>query len=167
MTIHSDLLQLNSMEILIYFIFKTIKCDRSTWPARRKVDRSTPKSVRTLSVDRPLFRALKGSFTLEFWLLMINLRWRLGGSHSRLGSKFSSIATGRRARGRRRWDSKFPSTFVLISNILPLDFPRMFSRWSLTLPSSISLHSYSRQPNTLLLHYTFSVLFLVNEWCFK
>ena len=33
MTIHSDLLQLkqlNSMEILIYFIFKTIKCDRST-----------------------------------------------------------------------------------------------------------------------------------------
>ena len=61
MTIHSDLLQLKqliSMEILIYFIFKTIKCDRSTWPARRKVDRSTPKSVRTLSVDRPLFRAL-------------------------------------------------------------------------------------------------------------
>ena len=61
MTINSDLLQLkqlNGMEILIYFIFKTIKCDRSTWPARRKVDRSTPKSVRTLSVDRPLFRAL-------------------------------------------------------------------------------------------------------------
>ena len=61
MTIHSDLLQLkqlNSMEILIYFILKTIKCDRSTWPARRKVDRSTPKSVRTLSVDRPWFRAL-------------------------------------------------------------------------------------------------------------
>ena len=32
MTIHSDLLQLkqlNSMEILIYFIFKTIKCDQS------------------------------------------------------------------------------------------------------------------------------------------
>ena len=33
MTIHIDLLQLkelNSMEILIYFIFKTIRCDRST-----------------------------------------------------------------------------------------------------------------------------------------
>ena len=30
MTIPSDLLQLNSMEILIYFIFRTIKCDRST-----------------------------------------------------------------------------------------------------------------------------------------
>ena len=33
MTVHGDLLQLkqlNSMEILIYFIFKTIKCDRST-----------------------------------------------------------------------------------------------------------------------------------------
>ena len=32
MTIQSDLLQLkqlNGMEILIYFIFKTIKCDRS------------------------------------------------------------------------------------------------------------------------------------------
>ena len=61
MTIHIDLLQLkqlNSMEILLYFVFKTIKCDRSTWLARRKVDQSTPKSVRTLSVDRPLFRAL-------------------------------------------------------------------------------------------------------------
>jgi len=33
--------------------------DWSTWPARRKFDRSTPQSVRTLSVDRPLFRALK------------------------------------------------------------------------------------------------------------
>ena len=33
MTIQSNLLQLeqlNSMEILVYFIFKTIKCDRST-----------------------------------------------------------------------------------------------------------------------------------------
>ena len=33
MTIHIDLLQLkqlNSMEILLYFVFKTIKCDRST-----------------------------------------------------------------------------------------------------------------------------------------
>ena len=61
MTIHSDLLQLkqlNSMEMLLYFIFKTIKCDRSTWPARQKVDESTPKSVWTLSIDRPLFRAL-------------------------------------------------------------------------------------------------------------
>ena len=63
MTIHSDLLhvqlkQLNSMEIFLYFIFKTIKCDRSTWLAGWKVDQSPPKSVRTLSVDRPLFRAL-------------------------------------------------------------------------------------------------------------
>ena len=61
MTLHTELLQLeqlNSREILIYFIFKTIKCDRSSWPERWKVDRSTPKSVRTLSVDRPLFWAL-------------------------------------------------------------------------------------------------------------
>ena len=35
--------------------------DRSTWPARRKFDRSNPQSVRTLSVDRPLFRALEDS----------------------------------------------------------------------------------------------------------
>ena len=75
MTIHSDLLQLkqlNSMEISIYFIFKTIKCDRSTWPARRKVDRSTPNSVRTLSVDRPLFRALPTITDQQRPLLTIN-----------------------------------------------------------------------------------------------
>ena len=54
--LHTDnkLKQLNSMEILIYFIFNTIKFDRSQWLARRKVDWSTPQSVRTLSVDRPL-----------------------------------------------------------------------------------------------------------------
>ena len=33
------------MEILIYFIFDTIECERSTSPARWKVDRSTPQSV--------------------------------------------------------------------------------------------------------------------------
>ena len=49
---------LNSIEILIYFIFNTIECDRSTWLARWKVDRSTPQSVWTLSVDQPLFQAL-------------------------------------------------------------------------------------------------------------
>ena len=80
MTIHSDLLQvkqLNSMEISIYFIFKTIKCDRSTWPARWKVDRSTPKSVRTLSVDRPLFRALVPCYTR--WLRRVkNPNWQEG-----------------------------------------------------------------------------------------
>ena len=32
--------------------------DRSTWPARQKVDWSTLQSVQTLSVDRPLFWAL-------------------------------------------------------------------------------------------------------------
>ena len=43
MTIHSDLLQLkqlNSMEILLYFIFKTIKCDWSTFHLASRVDRS-------------------------------------------------------------------------------------------------------------------------------
>ena len=66
--IHSDSLhtclikqlkQLNSVEILIYFIFNMIQCRyRSTWLARWKVDRSTPQSDRTLSVDWPLFQAL-------------------------------------------------------------------------------------------------------------
>ena len=35
------------------------------------------------------------------------------------------------------------------------------------LPSSISLHSYSKQPNTLLLHYIILDPLLTNEWCFK
>jgi len=35
----------------IYYIFNRIKSDRSTWPARRKVDRSTPQSVQTLCVE--------------------------------------------------------------------------------------------------------------------
>ena len=34
------------------------KDDRSKWPARREFDRSSPRSGRTLSVDRPLFWAL-------------------------------------------------------------------------------------------------------------
>ena len=75
MTIHSDLLQLkqlNSMEILIYFIFKTIKCDRSTWPARRKVDRSTRKSVRTLSVDRPLFWLFRALPVEKFTVIRVS-----------------------------------------------------------------------------------------------
>ena len=37
--------------------FNLLECDLSTWPARRKFDRSTSQSVQTLSVDRPLFRA--------------------------------------------------------------------------------------------------------------
>ena len=60
MTIHSDLLQLkqlHSKEILIYSFSKQSN-DGSTWPARWKADRSTSKSVRTLSVDRLLFWAL-------------------------------------------------------------------------------------------------------------
>ena len=47
------------MGILIYIIFNAIQCRyRSTWPARQKVDRSTPQSVWTLSVDWSLFWAL-------------------------------------------------------------------------------------------------------------
>ena len=34
------------------------KNDRSKWPARPEFDRSSPRSGRTLSVDRPLFAAL-------------------------------------------------------------------------------------------------------------
>ena len=34
------------------------KNDRSKWPARLEFDRSSPRSGRTLSVDRPLFAAL-------------------------------------------------------------------------------------------------------------
>ena len=55
------------MEILIDFIFNTIECDRTTWLARWKVDRSTPQSVRTLSVDRALqtqSRPVLNHFTL-------------------------------------------------------------------------------------------------------
>ena len=36
------------------------KNDRSKWPARAEFDRSSPRSGRTLSADRPLFAAQKG-----------------------------------------------------------------------------------------------------------
>ena len=50
-----------------FFIFNTIECDWTTWLARWKVDRSTPQSVRTLSVDRALqtqSRPVLNHFTL-------------------------------------------------------------------------------------------------------
>ena len=54
-SLHTDNKLLNSIEILFFLIFNKIECDQSTCPERHKVDRSTPQSVRALSVDRPLF----------------------------------------------------------------------------------------------------------------
>ena len=42
-----------------YYKMFASKNDWSKWPARREFDRSSPRSGRTLSVDRPLFWALK------------------------------------------------------------------------------------------------------------
>ena len=55
-SLHTDnkLKQVNSIEIFIYFIFKMIKFDCSTWPAWQKVDWSTPQSVWTLYIDQLL-----------------------------------------------------------------------------------------------------------------
>ena len=79
-SLHSNLLhtdnklkQLNSMEILIYFIFNTIKFDRSPWLARRKVDWSTPKSGWTLSVDQ-LLKCFSQNSNLS-WCSRHNLLW--------------------------------------------------------------------------------------------
>ena len=71
---HSHSLHLITIETTD-FIFNTIDWDQSTWPARRKVDWSTPQSVRTLSVDRPLFRAL-------FWHVHQHQHWDFLFIHS-------------------------------------------------------------------------------------
>ena len=41
-----------------YYEMFASKNDRSKWPARREFDRWSPRSGRTLSIDRPLFWAL-------------------------------------------------------------------------------------------------------------
>ena len=69
-----QLKQLNSMEILIYFIFYTIGWVWSTWQARRKVDRSTPAAVRTLSVNHLLFYLLSKLFLKIYNELFSKLR---------------------------------------------------------------------------------------------
>ena len=51
--------------------------DRSKWPARREFDWSSPRSGRTLSVDRPLFWALTYSSVL-FSLILAILHQLLG-----------------------------------------------------------------------------------------
>lgn len=66
------------MEILVYFIFNTIKWDRSTWPARRKVDRSPSQSAWKLSVNQPLFQALVKPFIrVQYWCSSNWIAWYL------------------------------------------------------------------------------------------
>ena len=69
-----QLKQLNSRSLKFISFSTRLNFDRSTWPARRKFERSNPQSVRTLSVDRPLFRALpnrlykvKRYLTIQMW----------------------------------------------------------------------------------------------------
>ena len=71
----TEIIILNSKEILIYFNFNMIECDRSKWLAKRKVDRSTPQmqSVWTLFVDQPLYRVLlnfKENVEKMMWLML-------------------------------------------------------------------------------------------------
>ena len=61
-SLHTDNKLLKNIEILIYFIFNMIEWDQSTWLTRRKVDRSIPQSVQTLTIDQPLFWALATLF---------------------------------------------------------------------------------------------------------
>ena len=48
-----------------YYEMFASKNDRSKWPARREFDRWSPRSGRTLSIDRPLFWALYLNINLD------------------------------------------------------------------------------------------------------
>ena len=64
-----------------YFKRFASKNDRSKWPARWEFDRSSPRSGRTLSVDRPLFWALWKRLNIHYhtifsFISAVRLMWR-------------------------------------------------------------------------------------------
>ena len=74
--------QLNSMEILIYFIVNTVECDRSTWLARRKVDRSSLLNETVGKLSEPCIKANLYFFECRTW----GVRLRVKSFHNMLTS---------------------------------------------------------------------------------